>query len=178
MTVFIVLFRGVGGATQLPTAPLRAALAEAGFEGVATYINSGNAVLRSRLSRSETVASAAAVCAERFGFAKAIYAVTLDEWLGLIERNPFPVATGGGKFLHAAVLQATPKPENVAQLKSLAVNGDGFAVIGDVAYLSTPGGFSNSRLAERFDTRIGVPNTARNWNTVLKLRDLAVQAAA
>jgi hypothetical protein len=51
-TAFILLFRGVGGATQLPTAPLREALTEAGFENVATYINSGNAILRSHLSNA------------------------------------------------------------------------------------------------------------------------------
>ena len=50
-TAYILLFRGVGGATQLPVAPLRDALTGAGFENVATYINSGNAVLRSHLPR-------------------------------------------------------------------------------------------------------------------------------
>ena len=52
-TVYIILFRGVGGATQLPTKPLREALTAAGFKDVATYINSGNAVLSSRKSAGE-----------------------------------------------------------------------------------------------------------------------------
>lgn len=52
-TVYIVLFRGVGGKTQLPVGPLREALSQAGFENVATYINSGNAVVKSALSREE-----------------------------------------------------------------------------------------------------------------------------
>ena len=51
MTVYIILFRGVGGATQLPTKPLREALTAAGFKDVATYINSGNAVLSSQEGR-------------------------------------------------------------------------------------------------------------------------------
>ncbi|WP_020178039.1 DUF1697 domain-containing protein [Methylopila sp. M107] len=177
MTVFVVLFRGVGGATQLPTAALRAALAEAGFEKVATYINSGNAVVRTALSPYETVAAIERICADRFGFDKAIYAVPFDEWARLIARNPFAVAESGGKFLHAAWLGAAPTPEAIAALKALAINGDGFEVVDRVAYINTPGGFSNSKIAERFDKRIGVPNTARNWNTVLKLRALAEQAA-
>ncbi len=37
MPTYIILFRGVGGATQLPVAPLREALTKAGFENVATY---------------------------------------------------------------------------------------------------------------------------------------------
>src|SRR5206468_12589264 len=89
-TVYILLFRGVGGATQLPTAPLREALTGAGFENVATYINSGNAVLRSPLPRQEVIALVARICEDRFGFTKAIYAPTLAEWETLIANNPFP----------------------------------------------------------------------------------------
>lgn len=177
MSVYIVLFRGVGGATQLPTAPLRAALTEAGFEGVATYINSGNAVLRSARPRDETVEAIAKICADRFGFTKAVYAVSSVEWTMLVRNNPFPVEPGGGKFLHAAWLAETPERKAVEALEALAVDGDGVAVVGDVAYLSTPRGFSKSRLAERFDRLIGVPNTARNWNTVLKLMELAERLA-
>src|SRR3954462_2509536 len=90
--VYVLLFRGVGGATQLPTAPLREALAEAGFENVATYINSGNAVLRSHLAREKVIASVAEICKDRFGFTKAILAPTLGEWSALIGNNPFPQA--------------------------------------------------------------------------------------
>src|ERR1700741_796358 len=102
-TAFILLFRGVGGATQLPTAPLREALTEAGFENVATYINSGNAVLRSHLSRDKVIATVAKICAERFGFPKAIYAPTLEEWDALIANTPFPDFKEG-KHVHAVVL--------------------------------------------------------------------------
>src|SRR5437764_13644289 len=86
---YILLFRGVGGATQLPTAPLREALSEARFENVATYINSGNAVLRSGLPREEVIARVAKICEERFGFTKAIHAPTLAEWEDLVANNPF-----------------------------------------------------------------------------------------
>src|ERR1700688_4141605 len=89
-TAYILLFRGVGGAAQLPTAPLREALTRAGFENVATYINSGNAVLRSHLAREKVVASVAKICEDKFGFTKAIYAPTLAEWETLIANNPFP----------------------------------------------------------------------------------------
>lgn len=176
-TVFILLFRGVGGGTQLPTAPLRAALTEAGFENVATYINSGNALVRTKLSREKTVAKVAAICREKFGFTKAIHAPTLEEWSALIAGNPFPHALAEPKFLHAAVLADVPKDENVEKIQSLAVNGEAFKVIGKVAYIHTPNGFGTSKLAEKFDKLIGVENTARNWNTVLKLEELAKKAA-
>lgn len=175
-TAYILLFRGVGGATQLPTAPLRAALTEAGFENVATYINSGNAVVRSAMPRERVIASVAEICADRFGFTKAIYAPTLPEWQTLIANNPFP-GFAAGKHLHAAVLAGEPSPEAIERLRSLAVGGEGIEVVARAAYLHTPNGFGTSKLGEKFDNGIGVPNTARNWNTVLKLLELAQQAS-
>ncbi len=176
-TAFIVLFRGVGGATQLPTAPLREALTEAGFENVATYINSGNAVLRSHLSREKVIAAVAEICKERFGFTKAILAPTLEEWSALIANNPFPQAVATPTCLHAAVLAEKPAPEAVSQLRGFAAEGEGIEVVGNVAYLHTPNGFGRSKLGEKFDKGIGVVNSARNWNTVLRLMELVRKAA-
>ena len=47
----------------------------------------------------------------------------------------------------------------------LEVNGKSYT------YSSLP------KLGEKFDKGIGVGNTARNWNTVLKLQELAKKAA-
>jgi uncharacterized protein (DUF1697 family) len=176
-TAYVLLFRGVGGATQLPTAPLREVLTAAGFENVATYINSGNAVLRSHLSRQEVIASVAEICKARFGFTKAILAPTLEEWSALIGNNPFPEAVTTPTCLHAAVLAEKPAAEAVTRLRGFAVEGEGIEVVGNVAYLHTPNGFGRSKLAEKFDKGIGVVNSARNWNTVLKLMELVRKAA-
>jgi uncharacterized protein (DUF1697 family) len=175
-TAFIILFRGVGGATQLRTAPLREALTEAGFENVATYINSGNAVLRSHLAREKVIATVANICEERFGFTKAIYAPTLEEWDVLIANNPFP-GFKEGKHVHAVVLAGNPPKGAVEALREHAVEGEAIEVVDGVAYLHTPFGLGTSKLGEKFDKGIGVANTARNWNTVLKLQELAKKAA-
>ena len=177
-TVYIVLFRGVGGKTQLPTGPLREKLAEAGFRNVATYINSGNAVLSTGLPRQAVVATVADICARAFGFDKAVFALTRSEWHGLISGNPFPDAVAVPKFLHVAVLGARPDAATVAALRGFAAPGERIAVIDKAAYIHTPGGFGRSKLAERFDKGIGVPNTARNWNTVLNLAVLAEGATS
>lgn len=175
-TVYIVLFRGVGGKTQLPVGPLREALSQAGFENVATYINSGNAVVKSALSREEVATSIAQICAGDFSFDKAVHIVTAKEWNRVIADNPFPQAIAIPKNLHAAMLETEPDPAKVEALRAFAVEGEGIEIVGRVAYLHTPHGFGRSKLAEKFDKGIGVANTARNWNTVLKLAELA-QAA-
>lgn len=71
-TVYLLLFRGVGGKTQLPVKALREQLSEAGFENVATYINTGNAIVRSHWSRKKVIETVATLCREHLGFEKAI----------------------------------------------------------------------------------------------------------
>ena len=172
-TVYLILFRGVGGKTQLPVQKLREKLTEAGFENVATYINSGNAIVRSKLSRKQVISTIADICRKEFNFDKAIFAPTLTEWDDLIVCNPFAKAAAAAPTtVHAALLENTPKKEDVERIRACVVKGEEIVVAGDVAFLHTPHGFGTSKMAEKFDKWIGVTNTARNWNTVLKLAEL------
>ena len=178
-TVYLILFRGVGGKTQLPTKVLREELTKAEFENVATYINSGNAIVRSRMGRKQVIATITKLCRAHFNFDKAIFAPTLAEWDALIARNPFAkAATNTPTSVHAALLESTPKPENLERVRACAVKGEEIKVIEGVAYLHTPHGFGRSKMAANFDKWIGVTNTARNWNTVLKLAELGRAAEA
>ena len=172
-TVYLILFRGVGGKTQLPVATLREKLTKAGFENVATYINSGNAIVRSRMSRRQVIATIAELSRKHFDFDKAIFAPTLAEWDDVIARNPFvKTANSAPTSVHAALLEGAPKQEDVERIRALAVKGEDLKVIEGVAYVHTPNGFGTCKMAEKFDKWIGVTNTARNWNTVLKLAEL------
>lgn len=178
MTVYLLLFRGVGGKTQLPTKPLRDALTAAGFDKVGTYINSGNAYLATSQARGAVLDVVSELCKREFGFEKDIYAVTLAEWRKLVANNPFPEpAASVPKYVHAAVLAKKPPKGAVEAVRAYAVPGEQIEVVDKVAYLHTPHGFGNSKFAERFDKAIAVPNTARNWNSVMKLLQLAEAAA-
>jgi len=172
-TVYLILFRGVGGKTQLPVAALREKLTKAGFENVATYINSGNAIVRSRLNRKQLIATVAELCRKHFDFDKAIFAPTLAEWDAVIANNPFAgAAANAPTTVHAVLLERAPKLEDIKRIRACAVKGEGIEIIEGVAYLHTPYGFGPSKMREKFDQWIGVTYTARNWNTVLKLAEL------
>jgi uncharacterized protein (DUF1697 family) len=178
-TVYLILFRGVGGKTQLPTQSLREKLTQAGFENVATYINSGNAIVRSGMNRKKVIASITELCRTQFNFDKAIFAPTLAEWDELIAHNPFArAAASAPTTVHAALLESVPKAEDIERIRACAAKGEGIEVIGNVAYLHTPHGFGRCKMAEKFDKWIGAVNTARNWNTVLKLAELGHTAEA
>src|SRR5258706_14957253 len=128
-TVYLILFRGVGGKTQLPVQALREKLTGAGFENVATYINSGNAIVRSRLSRKQVIATIAELCRTEFDFDKAIFAPTLFEWDDVIACNPFAKAAAvAPTTVHAALLERVPKAEDVERIRALAVKGEDIKV--------------------------------------------------
>jgi uncharacterized protein (DUF1697 family) len=175
---FVVLFRGVGGKTQLSTKPLREALEQAGFRNVATYIASGNAVLTSHLRADAIGARISALVRETFGFAKAVMVVPLSAWSRLIARNPFPEAVREPTTLHVFVLQAAPPRKRVEALLAKADPGERVAVSGNVLYFHAPRGFGTSRLPPVLDRTLGTVSTARNWNTVVKLEQLAREAAS
>lgn len=177
-TTFLLLFRGVGGPVQLPVAPLREALTKAGFNDATTYINSGNALVRSALSREETLAKVAEICLKKFKYDRPIFAPTAAEWETVINKDPFPKKVEG-KHVHAVLLAEKPKADAVVKLHALTMEGEDLKVLPSpigayhVCYLHTPHGFGTSKLGEKFDKGIGVVNTARNWNTVLKMHELA-----
>jgi uncharacterized protein (DUF1697 family) len=74
------------------------------------------------------------------------------------------------------VLNAKPKPDAVKTLSARIDGPERLLVTGKFLYLHVPDGFSNSKLPPVIDRTLGVVSTARNWNTVLKLMELATNA--
>ncbi len=172
-TTYIILFRGVGGATSLPVQPLKTALLEDGFEKVATYINTGNVVLVSDRTPRQIVQRIADITLEKFAFSKSIMIVSRANWRKLIAGNPFPGAEGNK--LHAYVLEKEPDSAAIEALERKNAGPEKFVVDGNVLYYYPPQGASESKLFSKIETTLKVAATARNWNTVLKLAQLAEQ---
>jgi uncharacterized protein (DUF1697 family) len=173
MTAYIVLFRGVGGATLLPVQPLRSALIEEGFENVKTYINTGNVVLSSSDKPEGIVKRVAAIALKKFEFSKHIMVASKAEWTKLIADNPFPDAVIEPTNLHAFLMEKNPHDNAVDALRAKADGPEEFQIRGRVLYYHTPQGFSNARLHPKIERTLEVAATARNWNSVLKLQELA-----
>lgn len=170
---WIILFRGVGGATALPVKPLRAALMDAGFERVETYINTGNVVLNSNLDPCEIARSVARIALDKFAFSKSIMMVGKRDWGRLIDDNPFPERADEGDKLHVFVLEKRPDDEAIAAFESKATGPEQFRIIDKVLYFYPPQGASQSKLHGKIERTLRVAATARNWNTVLGIAALA-----
>ncbi len=172
-TRYVVLFRGVGGATQLPVKQLRTVLDDAGFSMVKTYINSGNAVLSSNLTGREVADKVTALVGDRMGFEKSVLVASAAEWAELIAQNPYPEATGEPTKLHAALMERVQDADKITALAQKATGTERFDIRGRVLYLHTPDGMGRSRFAPKIQPTLKLSMTARNWRSVLALGKMA-----
>ncbi|SFL80741.1 DUF1697 domain-containing protein [Geodermatophilus ruber] len=173
-TRYVVLLRGInlGKARQVGMAELREALAARDATGVRTHLRSGNVVLDSPLGEAELVAEVEAAVRERFGFDVPTVVRTGAQIADVVAADPLrAVATDPARYL-VTFLPSPPAPERVAALPP-ADRGE-FRVAGRELFLWAPDGVASTPLAAwNWDRLLGVPGTARNWNTVRKLAQLA-----
>jgi uncharacterized protein (DUF1697 family) len=177
-STYILLFRGinVGGNKIVKMETLRRVLTEAGFGNVTTYIQSGNVVLTSEDAEDAIVAKVRSVFDATFGFSSRPTVRSLAAWQRVIDDDPFKDVREAGNQVHAVFVDAAPAPEAMKALEALATT-EQLALRDGVLYLYTPDGFGRSEVAKALDKALKVPLTARNWNSVLKLRDMAAVAA-
>lgn len=178
MTTWIALLRGinVGGNRRVPMADLRAALEAIGLADVRTWIVSGNVVFGSkRTERNALRADIEAAIEKRFGFAVAVVLRTAAEMQAVLAADPLPEGSAADPaHRYAIFLSADPQPERLAAIDPAAVAPDLFVAGDRVIHAWYKGGLQASKLAGQLTDRgLGVTATARNWNTVRKLVELA-----
>jgi len=178
MATWVVLLRGVnvGGANRLAMSDLRDLVGSLGHSEVATYIQSGNVVLKS--PRDDRAAVAAEICdgiRSSFGLGVSAVLRTPGELRAAIATNPFRAeAQADAGHVHITFLSSAPEPDRVAQLEADRFMPDRFALIGSELYLHYPNGAGRSKMnLDYFEKRLGVRGTARNLNTVAKLIELS-----
>src|SRR5215468_8776376 len=118
MTTFVVLLRGVNLASRnrVSMAGLRELLAEAGFDGVRTYLQSGNVVLRSAAAAEAVARECERQIAEGFGLDIAVVVRTNAQLAAVVRRNPLAeVATEPKRYL-VSFLAAKPDPAAVERI--------------------------------------------------------------
>jgi uncharacterized protein (DUF1697 family) len=173
-TRYVVLLRGInlGKARQIAMPRLRDVLTERGHDAVRTHLRSGNVVLDSGLGEEKLAADVRAAIEDEFGFDVPVVVRTGPEMAAVVAGDPFATeATDPARYL-VTFLPEPPPPDKVDALPKADV-GD-YLVRGRELYLWLPDGIANTPLASwKWDSLLGVPGTARNWNTVTKLAELA-----
>ncbi len=175
---WIALLRGVnvGGRGRIEMGVLRRALAEAGYDGVRTLIQSGNIVLGSPERRHDVIAGQIGDVVERgFGFRPAVVMLALDELRGILSACPFEMSSEAAlRALHFYLAPTEPTSPDLQALRALATNGEEAALVGRTLYLHAPNGVGRSKLVPKVERHIAPEMTGRNLNTIKRLLALAI----
>lgn len=178
MATWIALFRGinVGGNNILRMKDLLSLFQELGFADVQTYIQSGNVIFNASNRAVDSIAAnIAAAVKSRYGFEPKILLMTAAEYRCVIDANPFRAATDDPKTLHCFFLAEPAEEADLEACSNLKLPNEEFVLSDRAFYLSAPGGVGRSKLAQRVEKLLGVPTSARNWRTVMKIDEIARQ---
>ena len=177
MPAYIALLRGinVGGRQKLAMADLRALLASLGYEAVSTHLQSGNAVFATARDDADGLAGEIeAGIARDLGLDVRVLLRTRDELAAVVAANPFPQAAADPARLLVTVLSAQPAADRFASIDPARFAPDEFRLGDRVIYAWYPNGIGRSKLTnDVWERRLAVTGTARNWNTVRRLAELA-----
>ncbi len=156
---------------------LRVALTAAGFENVQTYIASGNVIVDTSRDAEETRLSVNSILKTQFKISGE-RSVVLDQLVlaRVIKSNPFKdAAESRPHVLHVHFLSGPPADN--AELNLTSYKGpERLRLDGQQLYVDYVSGAETTALTGRFlETALGTTGTARNWNTVLKLAEMAAE---
>lgn len=178
MAVHIALLRGinVGGHKIVPMKELAALFEGLGYDGVRTYVQSGNVVFRADSGDAEIhTRKIMAAIESKFGFSADVMLRTGAEMRSVIERLPFTneEAPDPAKLL-IIFLDRAPSPDEIAKAREAETGKEVLRYDGAELYIYFPDGQGRSKLSlEKIFRRLGVTGTGRNWNSVTKLDEMA-----
>jgi uncharacterized protein (DUF1697 family) len=177
MPVMIGLLRGINlaGHHKIKMDELRALCKALKLRDTQTYIQSGNIVFRTDETDWVRLAKRIEDAIERkFGFRAGVVLRTRAEVKDLIARSPF----GARKGLDPAKLTVTflvcdLAKETCNQVLGLKADGEEIKLGRRELYVYFPDGMGRSKLTAVLDRTLKKAGTVRNWNTVMKLLEIA-----
>ena len=178
MPTYISVLRAInlGSHNRIAMADLRAMLEKVGCEDPKTLIVSGNVVFRNTSASCDTVEKLLEAASTRhLGVTTDYFVRSAKEWNEIIAANPFPkeAQSDPGRLLMMCLRDA-PTTAQVKALQAAIKGRERVAVKGKHAYFIYPDGMGRSKLTIAvIEKALGTRGTARNWNTVLKLGELA-----
>jgi uncharacterized protein (DUF1697 family) len=176
----VSLLRGVnvGGHHKVKMDALRAMHESMGHRDVRTYIQSGNVVFRCAVKDMKRLAGAIGDAIEKtFGFRCDVIVRTAEDMRAAVENNPFAGRTDvdPGK-LAVTFLPFAPPAEARAKLAALMIAAEEVHLVGSEMYIYFPTGMGQTKFPfAQVAKALGAAGTARNWNTVHKLVEMANQ---
>ena len=179
MTTFVALFRGinVGGNRLVKMTDLKVLHELLGLKNVTTYIQSGNVIFtRDDTDEIQLQKDIENAFDEKFGFHAHVVVRSSTDLQEILAKTPFQGQDDKEPKQIAVVFLATQPDSTFQQALFDAYNGpEEIFILGKEAYIYYPDGMGRTKLTHTLlEKKLNTNGTARNWNTVLKLRELSV----
>jgi len=172
----ILLLRGIniGPRNRISMPDLRDALADAGFDDVHTYLQSGNAVVSTTATPAAVRRKVERLISDRFGLEIAVVVRTRAQLAAVVDRNPLGDVATDPKRYQVSFLDGKLSADVVRKLEEVAAPAEELVVSGREIFAWHPAGVARSKLWTMLAGKgLGVTATARNWTTVTQLLELA-----
>jgi uncharacterized protein (DUF1697 family) len=178
MKVVVSLLRGVnlGGHHKIKMIELCSLYESLGHLDVRSHIQSGNVVFRTKEADPAAVAKKLESAIEKkYGFHADVVVRTPEELRDVVRRNPFGKRRNiePGKLL-VTFLPEEPPEEVRREIRALRPDPEELHLDGREIYTYFPDGAGRSKLFSALTGKLlRKQGTGRNWNTVLKLLEIA-----
>jgi uncharacterized protein (DUF1697 family) len=174
---YVALLRAinVGGTSITKMADLRAQFESLGLKDVTTYIQTGNVLFTASEDDSEALARRIERHLESaLGYRGRVFVLTPQQLTHAAANNPFdPKGRDHEQRCHLMFMDR--EPDEAHRLALMARQGEEyrFAIRGKVLYYAYSRASEGRRRGIDFEGVLGVTGTARTWNVVEKLIELA-----
>ena len=177
MAAIVCMLRGVNLLQhhRISMEELRAVCEALGLKDPQTWVQSGNVVFRSSEKNLPKLAKTIEDSVEKkHGFRPAVMLRTLAEMKSVVARNPFAKRRDieNGKLL-VTFLGPEPLPEMREAVLAIKGHPEEAWMDGREVYVYYPNGMGRSKFAPLLERALKKTGTARNWNTVTKLLEMA-----
>ena len=177
MPTYVAMLRGinVGAGKIVKMERLRVSFEALGFDGVRTYVQSGNVVFETEQKPSTELSRKIEEKIQRgFGFTVPVLLKTLKEMEQIVSNNPLVKEKGiDHSKLHVTFLSDAPPNTAVKVLEPLATDRERFRILNREIYLYCPDGYGRTKLSNNaIEKKLSVVATTRNWRTVNTLLEM------
>lgn len=183
---YVALLRGinVGTAKRVAMADLRALVEELGFSDVRTLLNSGNVVFSAaKTEPREAALRIQKALEEKPGVSARVTVISAEELAEVVAANPMGKIADNPSRLLVGILGNLADLEKLAEIArkdwgkerialGAATRARGSGGAARAVYMWMPQGVIQSKLNAAVSKALGGGVTARNWSTMVKLKDM------
>ena len=174
MAKFICLLRGINvGSKVLKMEDLRKLFESLGFKDVTTYIQSGNVLFNAPASLEESLRKKIeAAIKKKFSMDVTAILRSPAELTAVVAKNP--LAQRDLSRIYVTFLDEACKKPPLEDISKAKAKMDELVIQGREVYFFCPEGYGKTKLSNNFlEKKLNCSGTTRNWNTVLKLAEMA-----